>query len=127
METFLVGVVVLVVVALGRTIAGRLGGEEFGLVLKHRSPEALQGLGARLAAGVTSDADGEAIELTLSVGAVALSKHQSCSDHLRRADAALYQAKSAGRAHMVQFEETRAGGLAGAGGAGPVAEVVAAR
>lgn len=82
-------------------IAGRLGGEEFGILLPATDLEAArmvcdrirQAVGAHLLALPS----GTAIPVTLSAGVAALASGETVEALAARSDAALYAAKSAGR------------------------------
>lgn len=87
-------------------ILGRLGGEEFGIILPETGPEGAVELGQRLlqqirACRIPLAAGGE-LKLTVSLGAAVLLPEDSSLDALlQRADAALYEAKRGGRDRMV--------------------------
>lgn len=81
---------------------GRLGGEEFGLVLRETDWRGASELGQRLLAAVRScrvSREGSAsVAFTVSIGAALLEREdKNVEDLLRRADGKLYEAKSAGR------------------------------
>lgn len=85
-----------------KDILARIGGEEFAIVLVGADRAIAEQIGARLVEGVKiSTATHAAISVTLSIGAVILGKTASFEEEMREADAALYMAKSAGRARMV--------------------------
>ncbi|WP_210493245.1 sensor domain-containing diguanylate cyclase [Patulibacter sp. SYSU D01012] len=78
---------------------GRWGGEEFLVAVPATTPEALAALAQRLrtaVSGARAIVDGAALAVTASVGA-AVHDGGTLQDLLRRADAALYRAKDAGR------------------------------
>jgi diguanylate cyclase (GGDEF)-like protein len=80
-------------------VLGRIGGEEFAIVLPQTSREGAIRLAERLRgaiAGLTIEFAGHTIPLTVSIG-VATGKQSDLTALLRDADAALYQAKAAGR------------------------------
>jgi two-component system cell cycle response regulator len=90
--------------AIEGAITGRLGGEEFGMLLKG-SPLAI---GARLAeelrqriAALRFDTDKGPITLTCSFGVSERKPGDSIDDLLKRADVALYAAKTSGRNRVV--------------------------
>ncbi len=80
---------------------GRLGGEEFGIILPDVDREAARFIAERVraaVAGVTVGSGQAAIRFTLSVGLAFFSPGLAGVEELmRRADAALYQAKTSGR------------------------------
>jgi diguanylate cyclase (GGDEF)-like protein len=82
----------------------RWGGEEFLLVMPDTPPEdaqvALARLRERLAMPETW-ADGPEVRATFSAGVAMKGQEQSLDDAVRRADAALYSAKDAGRDRVV--------------------------
>lgn len=85
-------------------VCGRLGGEEFALVLPDTRREAALALGERLRsalAGCTLRHRGVAVPMTVSVGVVERARHEPFGPLLARADAALYEAKRAGRNRVV--------------------------
>jgi diguanylate cyclase (GGDEF)-like protein len=86
-------------------VAGRLGGEEFLVVLPN-TPSAAAGLFAeRLRNAIrnhTVEHGGQRINLTVSLGVAQLGAHDAgLADVMQRADRALYEAKDAGRDRSV--------------------------
>ena len=84
---------------------GRLGGEEFGILLpateKQGANEVLQRLKSRISHQVSLVA-GETVSLTVSIGMTDVSEDDDSFDQaLRRADKALYTAKKLGRNRIV--------------------------
>jgi len=78
----------------------RFGGEEFLILLSNTNREAAAMVGERLRfAAQTEDyaADGNVVELTVSLGCSTLLPGESAESLLRRADSALYVAKREGR------------------------------
>ncbi|WP_219095359.1 GGDEF domain-containing protein [Pseudomonas sp. UMAB-40] len=78
----------------------RFGGEEFLILLSNTSREAAAMVGERLrfaAQAQNYKADGNMIELTVSLGCSTLLPGESADSLLRRADSALYVAKREGR------------------------------
>ena len=76
-------------------VLGRLGGEEFLALLPDTDEEAAAHAGERLRAAVAGAAS--PVPLTASVGYAVLADDEAADDVVRRADAALYAAKDAGR------------------------------
>ena len=80
---------------------GRIGGEEFAVVLSDAGGEAAHGYAQRVRARLAATPivhEGRAIAVTVSTGiAVMRSDDASVTSSLSRADAALYRAKQAGR------------------------------
>ena len=78
----------------------RYGGEEFLILLSNTSREAAAMVGERLRYATQAQdyyADGQLIELTVSLGCSTLLPGESADSLLRRADSALYVAKREGR------------------------------
>lgn len=84
----------------GAAVAGRIGGEEFAVLLPgldlSRAEEFAQALQAGMAQHCNNESFG-ALVPTASMGLAVAHGEAELSDLLRRADAALYQAKDAGR------------------------------
>ncbi len=85
----------------GADLPGRVGGEEFALLLPNTGREAAQAAAERVrrqveAMRVPLDR-GEPVAITVSVGVARLRSDDSAESALHRADQALYRAKSAGR------------------------------
>ncbi|HWK64610.1 MAG TPA: GGDEF domain-containing protein [Rhizobiaceae bacterium] len=95
-------------------VAGRIGGEEFAIVLPGTNLVA-----ARLfAEGVRGTAGGlyveglpQTLRFTASFGVAELAKGESLSDLLQRADQALYDAKKSGRDRVRVASNSAVGGL----------------
>ncbi len=86
----------------GMDIFGRLGGEEFGIVLPETGIEESLILGARICKALRGTdihvSDGRAVKITASIGlAEACPAYGTLDDVISAADTALYQAKSNGR------------------------------
>lgn len=80
-------------------LVGRLGGEEFGVVVASGEARAIE-LAEQLRVRVGQDwlvVDGEVLRVTVSVGVARAEQHDDVTGLLRRADEALYRAKDAGR------------------------------
>ena len=90
-------------------LVGRLGGEEFAILLEGASDDAAaqyaESLRVRLAA-LSFDAAGEQTSVTCSFGIAERRPDESIDDLLRRADAALYEAKGRGRDCVVEAGPT---------------------
>ena len=81
-------------------LIGRLGGEEFAVLLPNTSSEGGTALAQRIVESVRAspvEVAGQRITCTVSIGGGCLSAETSFAALLNRADAALYQAKHAGR------------------------------
>ena len=76
-------------------VLGRLGGEEFLALLPDTNDDAAAHAAERLRAAV--EQSGAPVPLTASVGYAVLTDDEAPDDLVRRADAALYEAKAAGR------------------------------
>lgn len=79
--------------------AARLGGDEFALLAPVLSPQGIERFGARIVERITAEAfmlDGATTRIGVSVGAAAMGEGDAIGETLRRADAALYGAKTRG-------------------------------
>ena len=79
---------------------GRIGGEEFAVLLPNTTKEGGCALAHRILEGVRSnvvEVGGHCIPYTVSIGASYLSGNMSFTDLLAQCDAALYRAKDGGR------------------------------
>ncbi|WP_243360033.1 sensor domain-containing diguanylate cyclase [Fundidesulfovibrio terrae] len=84
---------------------GRLGGEEFGIILPETGVDEAMQVAERIRHRVKSIAilkEGGVISVTASLGVTCLSENQTIEDVLHAADQALYLAKSRGRDRVVQ-------------------------
>ena len=87
-------------------LVGRLGGEEFALFLPGATRAEAEALGARLCREVAVEAgSAPPLRLTLSAGAALGTPDLPLDRLMAQADAALYQAKEAGRARLVVCRE----------------------
>jgi diguanylate cyclase (GGDEF)-like protein/PAS domain S-box-containing protein len=92
-------------------IIGRIGGEEFAVVLPEASAEQANEVAERLRKKITStsiptDHD-TAVEFTISIGVASLSTANDTLDAmLSRADTALYKAKNSGRNQVSVYEDS---------------------
>lgn len=84
--------------------AGRIGGEEFLVIMPDTTVETALGVGERLRAAVAgaglAHRDGEAV--TVSIGVAVASARDTLESLLDRADGALYRAKRQGRNRVVE-------------------------
>jgi two-component system cell cycle response regulator len=87
-----------------RMIVGRLGGEEFAILLEAATLESgialAEALRAKMAA-LAFDTEQGKLTLTCSFGVSAWEQNESIDQLLKRADAALYEAKTSGRNRVV--------------------------
>jgi len=99
-------------------IAGRLGGEEFALILPEATLDSAVSAGDRLRQLVADRVitfEGRAISVTISVGASASHTDTAGVDELlKQADVALYEAKRTGRNRVCRFEPDKPAELAAA-------------
>jgi len=83
-------------------IVGRIGGEEFALILREMSPFDASAVAEKLRAAAAADRSEGLPVFTVSIGiSVANANDRSLDDVLRRADKALYAAKVEGRNRVV--------------------------
>ncbi|WP_245651025.1 GGDEF domain-containing protein [Paramagnetospirillum marisnigri] len=88
-------------------MAGRLGGEEFAVILPETDLAGALVIAERMRAAVAGDIevaadDGQPVRFTVSIGVAALGEADAnFEDLLTRADRALYQAKDSGRNRVV--------------------------
>lgn len=88
----------------GQDVLGRLGGEEFAVVMPECTLEAAEFVAERLRrtlAAVAVPAAGGSVDFTVSIGVVDWAPERSLEASLERADKAMYAAKSAGRNRVV--------------------------
>ena len=95
-------------------VVGRVGGEEFAVLLLDSTEAEAHTLGERLRAAIEAHDfrhEGRTIPLRVSVGVAALQAHDAAFEAiLRRADRALYAAKNAGRNRVVTASSLKNGG-----------------
>jgi len=99
------------VIANTSPVVGRLGGEEFAVLLPGRNLAAAREAAERLRremAALQLGANDESLALTCSFGVSEWQAGDSVDDVLRRADMALYAAKAAGRNRVVAADESLA-------------------
>jgi diguanylate cyclase (GGDEF)-like protein len=86
-------------------VLGRLGGEEFCVLLTETPPGEAWVVAERLRTAVSSGALTDGVRVTVSIGLAAVEPGDDVwADTLERADQALYAAKHAGRNRLVQAE-----------------------
>lgn len=84
----------------GRGVLGRIGGEEFGIVLPDHTEEQAKALAEEICRIVRETPAGRShqrIRLTVSIGIAAATAHETIADVMIRADLALYDSKADGR------------------------------
>jgi len=89
----------------GQDVLGRLGGEEFAVVMPECTLEAAESVAERLRrtlAAVAVPTAGGSVDFTVSIGVVDWAPERSLEATLERADKAMYAAKSAGRNRVVR-------------------------
>jgi len=83
-------------------VVGRLGGDEFGVLMPETDGTVAHAVANRLAGGIRTVFRGTP-SVTASIGVVAVSGTEAGSDELlRKADQAMYEAKRAGKDRVVQ-------------------------
>lgn len=90
-------------------LIGRIGGEEFGVLLFDRSLEELQRTAGRLCFPINVSIQGhpEPLRLTVSAGATQIRPGDTIEDVTTRADEALIGAKNNGRERMVLWRHVK--------------------
>lgn len=93
-----------------RDCAGRIGGEEFAILLPGMSIEAAsdfaEKLREKIAATLVQVADGQVISVTASIGIAVLGERADLNSMIRAADQALYAAKRWGRNRVARADES---------------------
>jgi diguanylate cyclase (GGDEF)-like protein len=82
---------------------GRLGGEEFGLLLAGTDLDGAHSFADRLRATVARETAAGEVGLTVSIGLCESGRETTSEDLLRSADIALYSAKGAGRNRVALY------------------------
>ena len=83
-------------------VVGRLGGDEFGVLMPETDGTLAHAVATRLAGGIRTVFRGTP-SVTASIGVVAVSGTEAGSDELlRKADQAMYEAKQAGKDRVIQ-------------------------
>ncbi len=82
-------------------VAGRIGGDEFALLLPETTVDEALAVASRIATRLDVTRPAELPPLSLSVGVVIAHDGENIADALRRADQALYEAKRQGRSRAV--------------------------
>ena len=83
-------------------VVGRLGGDEFGVLMPETEGTLAHAVATRLAGGIRTVFRGTP-SVTASIGVVAVSGTEAGSDELlRKADQAMYEAKRAGKDRVIQ-------------------------
>lgn len=89
-------------------LPGRIGGEEFAVILPECGPEDGQRVAERIRAGLEAHGTrldtGETIACTVSIGLAVLEAGESATALMKRADMAMYAAKKGGRNRVVRHE-----------------------
>lgn len=90
----------------GGDLVGRIGGEEFLVVMPEATAAKAHAAGERICSAIAAEPvvfpDGRSALLTVSIGAAEIDEDiATAADLLRRSDAALYEAKRAGRNRVV--------------------------
>jgi diguanylate cyclase (GGDEF)-like protein len=92
-------------------MVGRLGGEEFAVLLPHTQAQEAITIASRILNGVAdlhlADESGQTYRITASLGVGTINpKDRSLRDMLDRADQALYHAKNRGRNQIAVAESS---------------------
>jgi len=90
----------------GQDVAGRIGGEEFAVLLSGATIQQARVIAGRIGQPIPfrANADAAHLTVTLSMGAVLIEHGLSLDAHLLRADEALYLAKERGRSRLVTWQ-----------------------
>jgi diguanylate cyclase (GGDEF)-like protein len=91
-------------------VVGRYGGEEFVILLPETNLESARLVAERLRQSITKEpfiTDAGPLRITVSIGVAEASKWDALNTLIERADAALYDAKRAGRNCVVVSDTTQ--------------------
>ncbi len=90
-------------------LVGRIGGEEFAILLPRVDQDAAIATAERIRAAIEAGAvpfDGEWLRTTVSIGIALVGIARTHEDSLRRADSALYRAKDGGRNRVILHDDS---------------------
>jgi diguanylate cyclase (GGDEF)-like protein len=95
------------------SVAGRLGGDEFGVLLPDGDVAAARAVARRLLSNLARPVsfDGRSTQIEASIGISAGSECQTAEELIREADVAMTIAKEQGKSRFVVFEAARHGGI----------------
>jgi diguanylate cyclase (GGDEF)-like protein len=79
------------------SVLGRIGGEEFALLLEGTTEEGARASAEAIRLTASTQSDKAPPRFTVSAGVAVVGLSESLSEAIRRADSALYQAKRSGR------------------------------
>jgi len=79
------------------SVLGRIGGEEFALLLEGTTEEGARAIAEAIRLTAATQSDKAPPRFTVSAGVAVVGLSESLSEAIRRADSALYQAKRSGR------------------------------
>ncbi|MBF0573554.1 MAG: diguanylate cyclase, partial [Desulfamplus sp.] len=91
-------------------VAGRLGGEEFGLLLPNTDGDYALTLAERLRKAIEQypfELNGKVVSITASIGVASFVENSVCFDQmLNNADSAMYWSKNSGRNRVARYRES---------------------